>query len=259
MKNNYVKKLFTTVDKHIPEVLITIGVAGVFVTAFLAASGTVNALEHIQDAKDDKFDKTGDSKLTPQETVQACAMDFAPAGAAAVITSLCIGCAYSDKAREAALFAGGYEGMVYALRDERGLTAKLKEALGPKKSKEAEEEYAIEQANAMQESPRDTLPIVGKGTHVFKDVVQQREFVSDYESVRAAFNTFCERILEDPFSNGVSWNDLNELLGIPESDICDMWVYTTDDLPIKPIIGTTFDTSGNPCFSLKYPLPTQLA
>ena len=74
-------------DKRIPEALITLGIIGVFATAFLTAEGTVKALGHIQDAKDEKFEKTGEDKLTPKETICVCTKDFVPAATAAAITT----------------------------------------------------------------------------------------------------------------------------------------------------------------------------
>lgn len=259
MKSNKLQNIVKCVDKHIPDVLMAMSVAGVFVTAFLVADGTVKALEHIQDAKDEKFEATGDDKLTTKETIAACAKDFTPAGVAGLLTISCGVGAYSEKVREAGMYAVGYEGVVRALHDERGLSSKLKEALGPKKTQIAEEEYVNEKAQTLEEKPREALPIIGKGTHVFKDTVQQREFISDYETVRAAFNTFNEQIIDDPFTSGVSWNNLNECLGLDDSPSCDMWIYTVDDLPIKPVIGSTLDSMGNPCFSLGYKMPTTLA
>ena len=99
--SNLLKKMGSAIQKHSPEILTGIAVAGSVTSTVLAVKATPKAMRLIEDAEDEKGDK-----LTVKETVQTCWKCYIPSalsGAAAI--SCMIGSQTINSRRSAALAA----------------------------------------------------------------------------------------------------------------------------------------------------------
>lgn len=273
MNNDVIKFL----DKNLSKVLIGLGTVGIFVTTYLAVDNTFKAVERIQEAKKVKEDETGDSKLEPKEVVQVCAKEYIPTAIALTTTVACTCCAYSEEARKATITTMAYKTALDALSEKDGLVHKLSAAVGPKKSKEIEEEYANEQAEpyirnmdaTCIEATRHLRP--GDQAELFIDLTQQRMYYSTESIIRDAFTKFKAEAIDDIMCDSFNFvdtydetyakplNDLNSSQGISNSSVGDVLGYSKSQIEsLKPKFSSMRLPNGDLVKTVKYSTPTTI-
>lgn len=271
MKNNFIKNF----DKNLPNALMIMGIAGVFVTTYCAVEATFKAVEHIQEAKKVKEAETGESKLQPKEIVQACAKDYAKTAVALTATVACTACAYSEEARKATLATVAYRTTLDVLADKERFQEKLEAAVGPKKTKQLKEEYDIEKAQQYQSEPIEHSSVkarTGDELVVIIDVAQGRQFWSTVNNVKDAFSNFrasaITELTEDSFGYmdelrdtfRKPWNDLNAELGIEFSEIGHVMGYSFKEIQnLNPRLTPSQTSDGKLCWALSYNTPMSFA
>lgn len=270
MKNNALKFL----DQNLSKILMITGVAGIFVTTYFAVEETFKTVDAIQEAKRVKEEETGSSKLEPKEVVQICTRNYIKTGISLVSTVAATTCAYSDEARQATLATLAYRSALDAITDKDRFNAKLAEAVGPKKTRQIEEEYANERAREVRTDGviEQSKKCDGEKIFLFKDVIQGREFYSTGNAVREAFLRFKQEALDDVASDGFfvmdpekmnytkPLNDLNAELGISFTELGHTIAFTYQQITnLRPRIGSDLDSNGEPCFSLWYDVPIGIA
>lgn len=271
MKTNFIK----SIDKNIPNALMVMGIAGVFVTTYLAVEATFKAVDHIQEAKKAKEEETGSAKLEPKEVVKACAKDYTKTAFALAATVACTTCAYSEEARKATLATVAYRTTLEALEDRTRYQERLESVVGPKKTKQIQEEYAVDKSRELSGEPTEystKTPKQGDELVVIKDVIQGRSFWSTVNNVKDAFTRFraeaVSDITEDAFgymdelksTYTKPWNDLNAELGIEFSEMGHIWGYSfkeIQNLHERLIPDQTAD--GKLCWALTYSAPMSFA
>ena len=77
-------------QKHSPEILTGIGIAGMVTTTILAVRATPKALLLIQEAEEVKHQNTDASALTPVETIKAAWLCYVPAAVTGVLSMTCL-------------------------------------------------------------------------------------------------------------------------------------------------------------------------
>ena len=268
-------KIFKSLDKNIPNALMVMGIAGVFVTTYCAVEATFKAVEHIQEAKKAKEETTGEGKLEPKEVVQACAKDYAKTAVALAATVACTTCAYSEEARKATLATVAYRTTLDALSDKERFQAKLEEAIGPKKTKQLKEEYDVEKAQEQLSNPIESStvkPRTGDELVVIIDVNQGRPFWSTVNNVKDAFTNFkaeaVRDLTEDSFgymdelkdSYRKPWNDLNAELGLEFSETGHVLAYSFREIQsLNPRLTPSQTPDGKLCWALSYNMPMNFA
>lgn len=271
MKN----KVFKNIDKNIPNALMVMGIAGVFVTTYFAVEATFKAVEHIQEAKKVKEEETGEAKLEPKEVVQACAKDYAKTAVALAATVACTTCAYSEEARKATLATVAYRTTLDALTDRERFQAKLEDAVGPKKTKQLKEEYDVEKAQAYMSNPIEqssVKPRTGDEMVVIIDVNQGRQFYSTVNNVKDAFTNFKAEAVRDLTEDSFGymdelkdtyrkpWNDLNAEFGIEFSEAGHILAYSFKEIQsLNPRLTPSQTADGKLCWALSYPMPMNFA
>lgn len=171
------------VNRHSPEVLTGLGIAG-FVTAIaLAVKATPKAEDLIIQAEDEKEDR-----LTVKETIKAAWKPYVPAAITAVASAGCvIGAAKINNKRNAEL-ATAYaisQAMIKRYQD------KTAEIAGEDKAKEIDTSVKTETARSpMVQDSVKTLPVIRKdGLHPFWDPFSNTPF---YASASMLKNTEVE-------------------------------------------------------------------
>lgn len=267
--------LFKKLDKNIPNILMVMGVAGVFATTYFAIEGTFKAVEHIQEAKKKKEEETGSDKLEPKEVIKACAKDYAKTGVALAATVACTTCAYSEEARKATIATVAYRTTLDALEDKTRFQSKLEEAVGPKKTKQLKEEYDVEKSKELSSDPVEyssVKPRQGDDWVVIKDVVQGRSFWSTINNVKDAFIAFKAEAVNDVIGDSFGvmdeyegsfrkpWNDLNAELGIEFSEAGHTLAYSFRELQrLEPRLTPDQTADGKLCWALSYNMPMNFA
>lgn len=271
MKKNFIKN----VDKNIPNALMIMGIAGVFVTTYFAVEATFKAVEHIQEAKKAKEEETGESKLEPKEVVQACAKDYAKTAVALTATVACTACAYSEEARKATLATVAYRTTLDMLSDKERFQEKLEAAVGPKKTKQLKEEYDVEKAQELmsEEIEQSTVKVkTGDERVIIVDINQGRTFYSTINNVKDAFTNFRAEAIRDLTEDSFGymdelkdtyrkpWNDLNAELGLEFSETGHVLAYSFKEIQsLNPRLTPSQTPEGKLCWALSYNMPMNFA
>lgn len=245
MKN---KDIINLIDKNIPKALMVLGVIGIFTTTYFAVENTFKAVDDIQAAKKKKEEETGSAKLEPKEVIKACAKDYIPTGVALASTVACTACAYSEEARKATVATMAYRTVLDALEDKERFQKKLTAVIGPKKTKQLEEEYANERAEGMVKgsdlSAIETSMYIKPGDKpkLFVDLTQQRMYYATENIIKDAITRFksegIDDILHDSFNFVDTYddtfskplNDLNCAIGISSSGVGNVLGYNKSQL-----------------------------
>lgn len=128
-------------QKHSPEILTGIGIAGMVTTTILAVRATPKALLLIQEAEEVKHQNTDASALTPVETIKAAWLCYVPAAVTGVLSMTCLIGASSVNLRRNAALATAYTLSESALKEYR---EKVVETIGEKKEQAVQDAVAKE-------------------------------------------------------------------------------------------------------------------
>ena len=136
-----VKAIRIGFDKHSPEILTGIGIAGMITTTILSVKATPKALELIEEEKE----RIGSEPLKPIETVKAAWKPYIPAIAAGGASVLCLIGATSVNTRRISALAAAYKLSETALDEYKSAAL---ETLGEKNEKDIRDKVAKNQIEA---------------------------------------------------------------------------------------------------------------
>ena len=227
-------------DKHSPEILTSVGIAGMVTSTVLAVRATPRALDLIEDKKDEL--DTND--LTKREIVQACWKCYLPAiitGGAAIT---CIVGASRINTRRNVMLATAYSLTERTLTEYRD---KVVEVIGEEKEKEIRDEIAKDKIE--RKPVTDAVFMSEKGNTLCYDSISGRYFKSDAEKIRKAENVLNRKLMGDAY---VSLNDFYDLIGLPYTQIgFDLgWKFDGDMIEIE--FSTCLNEDDQPCLVLDY-------
>ena len=230
-------------DRHSPEILLGIGIAGMFTSIVLAVRATPKALKRIEEKKNDLHK----DKLTAGETVKATWKYYIPAAVTSVTSTMCLIGSNSVQARRTAAIATAYKLSETALAEYK---EKVVETIGEKKEKILREEIASEKATK-QNASENTVYITGGGTTLCLDPISMRLFESDINAIKRAQNEINEKMLVSPFGYA-SLNEFYDELGLEATSQGDEmgWNVSTGKVKIDFSAGLTKDD--RPCIVLDY-------
>lgn len=186
-----------TVSKHSPEILTSIGIAGMVTTTVLAVKGTPKALRLLEEAEHEK----GES-LTVPETIKVCWKCYIPAAISGTVSIACIIGASSVNAKRNAALATAYKLSETALAEYRD---KVVETIGEKKEKNIREKIDKDHIEQNPVSSNQVI-VTKKGTTLCYDYWSKRYFESDIDLIKKAEN----KINKDIFCNVFGCASLNE-------------------------------------------------
>lgn len=202
-----------------PAILTGIGVAGVVVTAILAAKGAVKANNDIID-----IEHSSGATLTPKEKIQITWKHFIPAAVVGTGTIVCVISAQSINSKRAAVLMS-----LYTIAD-RSLTEvkdKMREELGEGKARGIMDKIAEDRVNDFDPDEKLLQKIDMSGGEVSwcLDLYSGREFLSNTNQLMAAMNSINQECNEHMYA---SLNDWYGLVGL-------------DYIPIGETVGWTSD------------------
>ena len=204
---NFIKTTKGFLNKHNPEILTGIGVAGMITSTVLAVKATPKALGLLEEAREDKYAQVGDYKLTIIETVKATWKPYIPAVVTGVLSASCIiGASTINSKRNAALATA------YAI-SEKTLTRykeKVIETIGEKKEKEIKEKIAQDRLDEKPVSSSQVI-LTSKGNTLCMDSISGRYFRSDLDTIRKVINELNRRMLSQ---NYVSLDEFYNEIGL---------------------------------------------
>lgn len=244
---NKVTKIVKTIGrkagKHSPAILMACGIVGMWSAGVMAVSATPKALQLIEDAK--KEENGEECNLTPVETVKVAWKPYVPAIITAAFSTACLIGANSVHARRTAALATAYKLSETALSE---FTDKTTAVIGEKKVKEIRNSIAKEK---MENNPVSTKEVIVTpiGDTLCFDVLSNRYFKSDLESIRRAVNTLNTRLRQEMY---ISLSEFYSEIGLSHTKLSDDLGWNIDDGEIEVIYGSQISEDGRPCIVLDY-------
>lgn len=233
----------TTVSKHSPEILMGLGIAGMFTSTVLAVRSTPKALKLIEEAQCEK----GDDLTTP-EKVKTCWKCYIPATVTAAASVTCLIGASSVSARRTAALAAAYQISETALTEYR---EKVVETIGEKKEKVVRDKVAKDKIEKQPVSKNEVV-ITPRGNTLCFEAVSGRYFKSDLEMIRRAENAINKQMIDDMY---VSLSDFYDELGLDHTAISDELGWKLDDGMVELIFSSQIADDGTPCIVVDYRVP----
>jgi hypothetical protein len=239
------KNIKMAVDKHSPEILTGIGIAGMITTTILAVRATPKALDLIENRRDE-LGLEPREELHPAEVVKATWKCYVPAAVTCAVSAAClIGASSVNLKRNAALMTA-YNLSTTALAEYKD---KVIETIGEKKDQHIRNSIAEESA---QKNPANNSAIIvtDKGNTRFMDDVTKRRFTSDIETIKRIVNELNRRMLHR--DDYVSLNDFYYEVGLEGCEVGDELGWNVSDGLIEIDFHAIVDTDGVPCIVLDY-------
>jgi len=236
-----VKRVQASVNKHSPEILTGIGIAGMIATTIMAVKATPKALILIDNKKkDDLVDR-----LTPVETVKTTWKCYIPSVITGGLSIACLIGASSTNARRNAALATAYTLSETALKDYRG---KVVETLGEKKEKTIRDAIAKDQLNQNPVNNKEVI-ITKKGDMLCYDALSGRYFKADIDALKKAENELNRQMMNESY---VSLNDLYYLLDLDNTNIGYDLGWNINKGFINLDFSSQLATDGTPCLVINY-------
>lgn len=235
------KTAYEKAAKHSPEILVGVGLVGMFTTVVMAVKATPKALTLMEEKKKEQHVE----KLTAAETVKTTWKCYIPAAVTGALSTACIiGASYVDAKRNAAL-ATAYTSSVMALKEYQ---EKVIENVGEKK------EQAIRDAIAKDKVENDPVSnheviITGKGDTLCYDAHGGRYFKSDIEKIRRAINELNRRMICEQY---ISLNEFYYELGLKSTKGGDTLGWNLDGGLIEVHFSSQLSEDGDPCLVIDY-------
>lgn len=201
-----IRSLGGSLEKHAPEFLVSVGIAGLFGSIVLAVKATPKAMDDIAEAAAKKADTSNDG-LTKMEVVKATWKNYIPAAATALGSAGCIIAGTTVSLRRGTAIATAYKLSEEAFREYKEATV---DVVGKDKEKEIRAHVAEKK---IQTTPIDdnNIFMTGKGSDLCFEPITGRYFWSNSNAIDHDINLFNARLIDD---GEASLNDFFEFLGL---------------------------------------------
>lgn len=229
-------------NKHSPEILTGIGIAGMITTTVLAVRATPKALQLIEEKKNEDWV----DELSPLEVVKTAWKPYVPAAVTGVASVACLIGASSVNAKRNAALATAYKLSETALSEYR---EKVIETIGEKKEKTVRDKVAEERVKKNPVSKSEVI-VTNNGTTLCFDPISARYFKSSIDKIKRAENELNKQMLHD-ISGYVSLNDFYDELGLDHTSVGDDLGWNVDRL-IDISFSSQLNDNGEPSVVLDY-------
>lgn len=229
-------------NKHSPEILTGIGIAGMITTTVLAVRATPKALELLEEKKNEDWV----DELSPLEVVKTAWKPYVPAAVTGIASVACLIGASSVNAKRNAALATAYKLSETALTEYR---EKVIETIGEKKEKTVRDKVAEERVKKNPVSKSEVI-VTNNGTTLCFDPISARYFKSSIDKIKRAENELNKQMLHD-ISGYVSLNDFYDELGLDHTSVGDDLGWNVDRL-IDISFSSQLNDNGEPSVVLDY-------
>lgn len=236
-----VQKAQKGLSKHSPEILMSIGIAGMVTTAVLTGKASVKASKLIEEKKEElQVDK-----LTPVDTVKTTWKCFAPAVATGIASTACLIGSHSVSARRTAALATAYKISETALAEYKDAVI---ETIGEKKEELVRDNVAKKQIEKNPVANKEVI-VTNKGNTLCLDTLSGRYFRTDIDKVKATVNDINRRMVYDHY---ISLNDFYAEIGLEETRLGELLGWSLDDGLIELDFSAQVTQYDEPCLVLNY-------
>jgi len=234
-------RLKSTIVRRSDDILMGLGISGIFVTAFFAGKNTLDAKKKIEEEKKkEKVDRLDRKKVV--KTVWKC---YIPTAISAITSTGCLlGSRHIKSKRYSALLAA-YSITEKALVEYKDAAV---DVLGEKKEKQITDAMA---KKAIEKDPNINKQVIitGKGDSKCYDSAFGRYFYSNYEKIRQSVNNLNARLMSEMY---ITLNEFYIELGLPVVEIGDELGWKLDNGLIDLTYSSQLDEDGVPCLVISY-------
>ena len=236
------KSIKGVLERHAPEILTGIGVAGMVTSTVLAVKATPKAYRLVNDRKDELEVE----KLPVTELVKTTWKCYIPAAVTCGASIACLVGASSVNFKRNAALATAYKLSEAALSEYKDAVI---ETIGEKKEQSVRDKVAEERLKKNPVSKSEVI-VTGNGTTLCYDPVGNSYFKSSIQQIESAKNKLNARMLSE---NYVSLNDFYDELGIGPTKLGDDlgWDIYKDGL-IDIAFSSRLAEDGTPCLVMDY-------
>ena len=198
----FIKNVQNSMQKHSPEILTGVGIAGMITTVIMAVRATPKAVLIMEEEKYDNNVET----LTPIEVIRTTWKCYVPSAIVGMLSTGCLIGASSVNFRRNTALATAYSLSESALRTYQ---EKVVETIGTKKEEGIRNSIAKDKLDAKPVTSCEVIFTDGGDTLCF-DPMFGRYFRSDIDTIKKAVNELNRQMLSDMF---VSLNDFYYEIG----------------------------------------------
>ena len=236
------KSIKGVLERHAPEILTGIGVAGMVTSTVLAVKATPKAYLLVNDRKDELEVE----KLPVTELIKTTWKCYIPAVVTCGASIACLVGASSVNFKRNAALATAYKLSEAALSEYKDAVI---ETIGEKKEQSVRDKVAEERLKKNPVSKSEVI-VTGNGTTLCYDPVGNSYFKSSIQQIESAKNKLNARMLSE---NYVSLNDFYDELGIGPTKLGDDlgWDIYKDGL-IDIAFSSRLAEDGTPCLVMDY-------
>ncbi len=245
-------------QKHSPEILTGIGIAGMVTTTVLAVRATPKALILIEEEKRRKGEKkpegAGDGgqgspvkggKLKPADLVKTSWRCYIPAAITGGLSIACLMGASSVHVRRNAALATAYTLSESALKEYQ---EKVIEKVGRKKEQEIKDSIAEDKMKRDPVANKEVI-ITGNGDSLCYDTVTSRYFKCNIDKLRKVENGLNKVLINEMY---VSLNEFYYEIGLRPTEIGDDLGWNIGDGLIELAFSSQLAEDGTPCLVVGY-------
>ena len=236
------KSIKGVLERHTPEILTGIGVAGMVTSTVLAVKATPKAYLLVNDRKDELEVE----KLPVTELVKTTWKCYIPAAVTCGASIACLVGASSVNFKRNAALATAYKLSEAALSEYKDAVI---ETIGEKKEQSVRDKVAEERLKKNPVSKSEII-VTDNGTTLCYDPVGNSYFKSNIQQIESAKNKLNARMLSE---NYVSLNDFYDELGIGPTKLGEDlgWDIYKDGL-IDIAFSSQLAEDGTPCLVMDY-------
>lgn len=235
------KNMNQAIQKHSPEILTGIGIAGMISTTVMAVRATPKALILIEEKK--KSDEV--DSLVIHDVIKTTWTCYIPTAITGVLSIACLVGASSVNARRNAALATAYTLSESALKEYQ---QKVIEMFGEKKNELVKDAIAKDK---IEQNPVITKEIIitEKGNTLCYDAVSGRYFKSDIDKIKKAEHELNRQMRDEMY---VSLNDFYYEIGLENIKLGDDLGWNIDNGYIDLSFSSQLASDGTPCLVVDY-------
>lgn len=253
-----IKTACTRLEKHSPEIMLTIGALGLLGTTVLAVSETPEAMRRIEAEKNRKNRLLAEQarqngqtayqkidKLPAKDVVRVAWRAYIPAAVTGTLSTGCLIYAGSSSARKRAALAAACAFSNTALKEYQD---KVVETVGEEGEKVIREAICQDKIDQNPVSSREVI-VTGKGTELCFDPMSGRYFTSDDNEIQRIVNTLNYRMASE---GSISLNEFYIEMDMKTIDIGDTIGWNIDRGQIRITTEGMKAENGKACLGLIY-------
>lgn len=241
------KKLFSDISKqmskHSPEILLGVGIAGMFSTTIMAVKATPKVYSTIEKEKEIRRLEC-DPELTKKEIFKMSWKAYLPAAIMFTCSTVCIIGANSVNSKRNAVLTTACHVSERALAEYRD---KVVEVIGEEKEKEIRDKVAEDR---MKKDPVTTNSVfVAKGDTLCYDTITGRYFKSDMQKLKNAENVLNHILITGDYC---SLNEFYDELELPATEMGSSVGWNIKNGLVELYFSAQIADDGQPCIVVNY-------